>query len=256
MRTGNISIAGKRMELQSLTSSEIAALTTPLAGTQIYDSTLGVVVFYNGSAWIAGVGDHKVVVSATDDAPGYLGTKIGSQGGVISERIQHHGGETLNLRLAVGTNLSVTTDTLELDSVPYFRATGAQNQSGTVANALATWSAGTLKGTGFDRLNGIYTVPRTGIYVFTMQVAIQTSVPITTHHVYGLRGGPIADIWCNLKRSYQSLDTEILTRTATVPCAGGDEITAQWYTENSWSLGITFSSLVTYESLFTGYMLK
>ena len=76
MKSGNIELTGT-IEIGHFTTAQRNALT-PELGTEIYNTDTNVIEYWNGTAWISGSSNGKVLVSNTDVTPGYLLEKIES----------------------------------------------------------------------------------------------------------------------------------------------------------------------------------
>ena len=74
MRTGNIEIAGSKLGIHSLEAGDISALGVVAVGTTVYNTSYGVIQWYNGTSWVTPT--HTVTGSGGDlrsqPGPGFL----------------------------------------------------------------------------------------------------------------------------------------------------------------------------------------
>lgn len=77
MRTGDVDINGTHFRLKNVTTTARDAITSPLRGMEIYNTTTEQVEQYNGTAWVAGAG--TVGPQGPQGVPGNTGA-TGAQG--------------------------------------------------------------------------------------------------------------------------------------------------------------------------------
>ena len=59
MRTGNIEIAGSKLGIHSLEAGGISALGAVAVGTTVYNSSYGVIQWYNGTSFVTNASGSK-----------------------------------------------------------------------------------------------------------------------------------------------------------------------------------------------------
>ena len=195
MRTGNIEIAGSKLGIHSLEAGDISALGVVAVGTTVYNTSYGVIQWYNGTSWVTPT--HTVTGSGgiyvANPAPGFYV--------VVNPHPEH---------------------------LPSFCATRPSLGSGastTLCEYAAPGPFSVLPSPYFNTTSGIFTVPFDGIYTFSYHIKVANSSTNTIYtRIEQWRSGSI-NHGCPYDNQQGSISTyNYFNQTQTFACISGDTV--------------------------------